>query len=82
MVLFKWTFQKHNNEEYLYLHSTMVLFKWYFVLEKIGHANIYIPLWSYSNFVGGTIPATHKLFTFHYGPIQIKIGNEKCVYAV
>ena len=43
---------------------------------------IYIPLWSYSNGISFLKKSGMPIFTFHYGPIQIKIGNEKCVYAV
>ena len=33
----------------VYLHSTMVLFKWYAECSKCVNKSIYIPLWSYSN---------------------------------
>ena len=38
---------------------------------KARNKKIYIPLWSYSNGIENLNIMPFKLFTFHYGPIQI-----------
>ena len=38
---------------------------------------IYIPLWSYSNVVSLSAENIAKLFTFHYGPIQMMTSKQK-----
>ncbi len=59
----------------MYLHSTMVLFKCKRrIYEWLGY-RIYIPLWSYSNELLGKDTVEKLIFTFHYGPIQIEIGE-------
>ena len=57
-----------NNQ---YLHSTMVLFKYFWMFLLYIRYCIYIPLWSYSNSLAILSIIMLSIFTFHYGPIQI-----------
>ena len=59
----------------MYLHSTMVLFKCCFVDDKDDANAIYIPLWSYSNYDISSERIVKFVFTFHYGPIQMLLGE-------
>ena len=49
----------------------MVLFKLNIWKSYLCTCKIYIPLWSYSNLRATTPLVINKVFTFHYGPIQI-----------
>ena len=62
------------------LHSTMVLFKFFWSPSARLIYQIYIPLWSYSNGERSATLDVSYLFTFHYGPIQIALYDKKYRY--
>ena len=71
-----WSYSNHICKAHLErisynLHSTMVLFKLNIWKSYLCTCKIYIPLWSYSNLRATTPLVINKVFTFHYGPIQI-----------
>ena len=64
----------------IHLHSTMVLFKFSQATVDITNSAIYIPLWSYSNGIAVFGKLRGTIFTFHYGPIQMKYLDYKMNY--